>query len=77
MIRSILVSAALLAIAGVAQAGETKVSLVGKSDSAIRTELNQAAKLACSDVEVSDYAPCVQETYQHALNQASKVKAAK
>lgn len=77
MIRSILVTTALLALAGAAQAGQVKVSLAGKSDTAIRAELSQAAKTACSDVSALDYAPCVRETYQNALDEAAKVKAGK
>jgi hypothetical protein len=77
MIKSILVSAAVMALAGAAQAGEVKVRIAGKSDAAIRAELSQAAKTACSDVSVIDYAPCLTETYQNALDQAAKVKAGK
>jgi hypothetical protein len=75
MIRSILVSCAFLAVAGVAQAAETTVNIAGKSDAAIRAELSQATKLVCSDVSAVDYAPCLQETYQNALDQVAKVRA--
>jgi hypothetical protein len=77
MIRTILISAALLASVGVAQAAELKVSIAGKSEAAIRADLNRAAQLACSDVSITDYAPCVSETYQNALEQVAKVKSAK
>ncbi len=71
MIRTLIICTALAA-AGVAQASELKVSLHGKSKAEIQTELSQAAKLACADVSVTDYAPCVQETYATALSDASK-----
>lgn len=77
MIRSLLISAAALAFAGAAQAGEITVRIAGKSDAAIRAELSQAAKAACSDVGAMDYAPCVKETYQNALDRVAKVKAGK
>lgn len=77
MIRTILVSAALLAVAGVAQAGEIKVSLNGKTDAQIRTDVTAAAKLACKDVSVIDYAPCVQESAQAAMFDVAKIKAIK
>jgi hypothetical protein len=77
MIKSILVCTALFALASAAQAGEVTVRLAGKSDAAIRAELHEAAKTACLDVGVIDYAPCVQETYQNALDEAAKAKTSK
>lgn len=77
MIRTILISAALLAAAGVANAEEMKVSLSGKTESTIRTELFQASKAVCRDVSVGEYFACVNETYQTALDSVAKVKASK
>lgn len=77
MIRTILFSATILAFAGAATAGEVKVSLTGKTEAAIKVELAQAAKLACSDVSIMDYAPCVDEAYHEALATVAKAKAIK
>jgi hypothetical protein len=78
MIRTILISAAFLAAAGAANAEQVKVSLTGKTESTIRTELFQAAKTVCSkDAAVSEYLNCVEETYQTALSDVAKVKATK
>jgi hypothetical protein len=73
MIRTILLTTALLATAGFAQAQEIKVSLHGKSTTEIRAELDKAAKLACSDAPVQEYTTCVDETYRNALNSAGKL----
>jgi hypothetical protein len=77
MIRTTLICIALLSSAGIAQAQAVKVSLVGKSDAAIRRELEQAAKQVCLDVVPLDYAPCVQDTYNSALEKAVKARATK
>ncbi len=77
MIRTILISALALAAAGAAQAQTLKVSLQGKTEATVRTEVLEASKQACSDVSVSDYAVCVQETYQNTIVQVSRAKAAK
>lgn len=77
MIRTVLISAALLAVAGIAQAGEARVSLSGKTEAQIRTEVTQAAKLACQDVSVTDYSPCVVETMQNAMKDVARMKATK
>jgi hypothetical protein len=76
MIRTLLAISAFTAVSGAAFAQDMHVSLVGKSDAAIRSELSQAAKLVCQDVSVADYAPCVTETYRKALNEAAKIKVA-
>ncbi len=73
MIRTILLSTALFAAAGFAQAGEVKVSLHDKSPAEIRAELSHAAKLACNDVAVEEYLTCVDEAYHNALNSAGKL----
>jgi hypothetical protein len=75
MIRTLIALTAFAAIAGAANAAQIKVSILGKDDVTIRTELGQAAKLVCQDVSPSDYAPCISETYQQAMNDAAKIKA--
>ena len=78
MIRTVLISAALLAAAGAANAEQAmRVSLAGKTESTIRSELFQAAQKVCKDAPVSEYFYCVDETYQNALNDMAKVKATK
>jgi hypothetical protein len=75
MIRTLLVLSAFAAVAGAANAAEMKVSLLGKDETTIRTELDHAAKQVCQDVSVSEYALCVNETYRNAMSQAVKIKA--
>jgi hypothetical protein len=77
MIRTILISAALLAAAGAANAEQLKVSLSGKTESTIRTELFQASQKVCKDAPVSEYFACVDETYQAAMTDAARLKAMK
>ena len=77
MIRTIILSAALLAAAGVAQAGEVKVSLVGKTENAVKAELFEAAKTACKDVSVAEFSACVTESYTNAVGAIAKAKATK
>jgi hypothetical protein len=77
MIRTVLISAALLAAAGAANAEQMKVSLTGKTESTIRTELFQASQKVCKEASVSEYFACVDETYQAALSDAAKLKATK
>ena len=78
MIRTILISAALFAATvSAANAGEVKVSLSGKTEAAIKAEIAEAAKTACSDVAVMEYTACVLESYQHAVADLAKVKAVK
>jgi predicted porin len=77
MIRTLIALTAFAAIAGAANAAEIKVSILGKDDVTVRTELGHAAKLACQDVAPSDYAPCVTETYHQALYDAAKIKTAR
>ena len=78
MIRTILLSAlALAAAAGAAQAETLKVSLQGKTEAAVRAEVLQAAKQACGQASASDYAVCVHETYQNAMVDVSRAKAAR
>ena len=81
MIRTILISTAALALvaAGSASAEEAiKVSVSGKTESAIKVELAQAAKSVCSgNLTAVDYETCVQDTYEKALARFEKLKAAK
>ena len=76
MIRNILIStAALLAVAGVANAATIKVSLAGKTEATVKAELAKAAETVCTDAPVMEYTACVRETYQDAMAQAAKLKA--
>jgi hypothetical protein len=78
MIRTILLSSAILiASVSAANAVEVRVALTGKTEAAIKAEIAEAAKTACRDVSVLDYAPCVQETYQQAMASVAKAKATK
>lgn len=77
MIRSILFSTALLAIAGGAQAAAVKVVVTGKTEAQIKADVSSAAKLACHDVSIPDYYPCVVETTQNALADVAKLRATK
>ena len=81
MIRTILISTAALALAyaGSASAAEViKVSVSGKTESAIKAELANAAKSVCSaGLTAADYETCVQDTYERALAHFEKLKAAK
>ena len=76
MIRTILVStAALFAVAGVANAAPIKISLVGKTEATVKAEIFKAAETACADAQALEYSTCVQESAQDALKQVAKVKA--
>ena len=81
MIRSILISTAVLALAAASSASAAeaiKVSVSGKTEAAVKAELATAAKTVCSDaIRVDDYAACVQDSYEQALNRFEKLKAAK
>ena len=75
MIRTVILTAALLAAAGVADAATIKVSLSGKTEAAVKVELAKAAHAVCSDAPVLEYEACVHETYTDAVAQMAKVKA--
>ena len=81
MIRSILISTAVLALAaaGSASAADAiKVSVNGKTEAAIKAELATAAKTVCSnELRVDAYEACVQYSYEQALGHFEKLKAAK
>ena len=75
MIRTILISTALLAVAGAANAETIKVSLTGKTESAAQTEIAKASDKVCRDAPVGEYFACVRETYQDAMAQVARIKA--
>ena len=54
MIRMISTLALVTALAGPAAAEQVKVSLIGKSDPAIRAEIHQAAKKVCREAYFGD-----------------------
>ena len=85
MIRTLILTTALLAAAGAVQAeplissparAETfKVSLSGKTEPAIKAEIAKASEHVCRDVVAIEYAACVRETYQDAMAQVARIKA--
>jgi hypothetical protein len=75
MIRTILISTALLALAGAAQADTIKVSLAGKTETAAKVEIAKATETVCRYAPVMEYNACVQETYQDAMAQLARIKA--
>ncbi|MGC1305476.1 MAG: hypothetical protein WA840_24160 [Caulobacteraceae bacterium] len=76
MIRTVLIStAALFAVAGVANAAPIKISLAGKTEATVKAEIFKAAATACADAQAMEYSTCVQESAQDALKQVAKVKA--
>jgi hypothetical protein len=77
MIRTLIALTAFAAIAGAANATEYHISIVGKDLTTIRTEVDHATRLACSEATVSDYATCLTETYRDAMDQYAKLKIAK
>ena len=75
MIRTLLISTALLAIAGAANAETIKVSVSGKTESAVKVEIAKAADSVCRNAPVGEYFACVRETYQDAMTQVDRLKA--
>jgi hypothetical protein len=75
MIRTILISTALLALAGAANAETIKVSVSGKTETAVRTEIAKATESVCRYAPVMEYNACVQETYRDAMAQMARIKA--
>jgi hypothetical protein len=75
MIRTLLISTALLAIAGAANAETIKVSVSGKTESAVKVEIAKAADSVCRNAPVGEYFACVRETYQDAMTQVDRIKA--
>jgi hypothetical protein len=81
MIRSILISTAVLALAAAGSASAADaitVSVNGKTEAVIKAELATAAKTVCSnELRVDAYETCVQDSYGQALDRFEKLKAAK
>jgi hypothetical protein len=75
MIRTILISTALLAVAGAANAETIKVSVSGKTEATVKVELAKASETVCRDAPVLEYTACVHETYQDAMSQVARLKA--
>ena len=75
MIRTLLISTALLAAAGAANAETIKVSVSGKTESTVKTEIAKASDTVCRDAPVGEYFACVRETYQDAMAQVARLKA--
>ena len=75
MIRTILISPILLAAAGAANAETVKVSLSGKTESTVKTEIAKASDAVCRNAPVGEYFACVRETYQDAMTQVDRIKA--
>jgi hypothetical protein len=81
MIKTILISTAVLAFAAAGSASAEqaiKVSLNGKTEAVIKAELADAAKSVCNSVlAYPEYETCVQDSYQKAIDRFEKLKAAK
>jgi hypothetical protein len=80
MIRTILISAALIptllgAAAGAANAETIKISLAGKTEATVKTEISKASELVCRDSAAVEYVDCVRETFHDAMTQVARVKA--
>ena len=75
MIRTILLTTAILAVAGVADAASIKISLAGKTEAAVKAELVKAAETVCDEAPVMDHSACVQEAYDNAMAQVARIKA--
>lgn len=75
MIRTLLISSALLAVAGAANAETIKVSLAGKTEAAAKAEIAKASETVCRYAPVMEYSACVHETYQDAMSQVARIKA--
>ncbi len=84
MIRNILILGGALAIAGAAQAQSVNVSIAGKSDKQVRSELIKASERVCQ-VQAQAQAQwpldsfgsqdaCVSSTYEHAASQARQYR---
>ncbi len=75
MIRTILITTALLAAAGAANAQTIKVSLSGKTESAVKAEIAKASEAVCREAPAAAYTDCVHNTYEDAMAQVARVKA--
>lgn len=77
MIRTLIIVSAFAALAGAANATDYHVSLIGKDTATIRTEVDQAAKMACQEASIGEYSTCVVETYRVAMDKVAKIQSAK
>lgn len=78
MIRTVIFTTFLLALAGTASAADVvKVSVSGKTEVVIKSELAAAAKSVCGNPSPLDADTCVEATYNKALQQWEKLKASK
>lgn len=80
MIRTLLITTALAtallgAAAGAASAETIKVSLAGKTETAVKAEISKAAEHVCRDSAAVEYVDCVRETTHDAMAQVARVKA--
>ena len=76
MIRTVLIAtAALFAVANVADAATIKISLAGKTEAAVKAEILKAAVTACADAQALEYSDCIHDSVQDALKQVAKAKA--
>jgi hypothetical protein len=74
MIRTLILTTALLAAAGAASAETIKVSLSGKTEADAKVEIAKATEMVCRDAPLMEYRDCVQETYQNAMAQVARIK---
>lgn len=75
MIRTLLISAALAAAAGAANAQTVTISLAGKTEATVKAEVSKAAELVCRDSAAVEYVDCVRETTFDAMAQVARAKA--
>ena len=76
MIRTLIISAALLAAtAGAASAETIKISVAGKTEAALKVEISKAAEQVCRDSAAVEYVDCLRETYFDAMSQVARIKA--
>jgi hypothetical protein len=74
MIRTLILTSALLAAAGAASAETIKISIAGKTEAVARAEIVKATETVCRDAPLMEYRECVQETYQNAMGQVARIK---
>jgi hypothetical protein len=75
MIRTLLIATAIAAAAGAANAETIKISLAGKTEATVRTEIAKASEHVCRDSAVAEYVDCVRETTFDAMAQMARIKA--
>jgi hypothetical protein len=80
MIRTLSTLFIFAALAGPVSAGEVRVSLAGKDDAAVRSDVNRAAEKVCTEAytgvrgELHEWAACIDDATAEAMAQ---VKAAR